>query len=91
MDTRLLEYFLAIAEEGNMTRATENLHVTQPTLSKHVMKLEKLLNTDRIIHGGSEVNREMVEVSNEARRLYAELNTGVFTDEKICAKMSEIV
>lgn len=59
-----------------------------------VMKLEKLLNilnTDRIIHGGSEVNRAMVGVSNEARRLCAELNTGVFTDEEIRAKMSEIV
>lgn len=58
------------------------------------MKLEKLLNilnTDRIIHGGSEVNRAMVEVSNDARRLCAELNTGVFTDEEIRAKMSEIV
>jgi DNA-binding transcriptional LysR family regulator len=36
MDTRLLEYFLGIAEEGNMTRAAENLHVTQPTLSKQL-------------------------------------------------------
>lgn len=46
MDTRLLEYFLAIAEEGNMTRAAENLHVTQPTLSKQLKKLEETLGVE---------------------------------------------
>ena len=34
IDTRLLHYFLMIAREGNMTRAANLLHVTQPTLSK---------------------------------------------------------
>ena len=42
MDTRLLEYFLTIAQEENMTRAAEILHVTQPTLSKQLNKLEDL-------------------------------------------------
>lgn len=41
MDTRLLSYFLAIAKEGNMTKASELLHVTQPTLSKQLNKLEE--------------------------------------------------
>lgn len=44
MDIRLFEYFLAIAEEGNMTRAAELLHVTQPTLSKQLNKLEEILD-----------------------------------------------
>ena len=43
MDTRLLEYFLTIAQEENMTHAAEILHVTQPTLSKQLNKLEDLL------------------------------------------------
>lgn len=43
MDTRLLEYFLTIANEENMTRAADILHVTQPTLSKQLNKLEDLL------------------------------------------------
>lgn len=46
MDTRLLEYFLAIAREGNMTRAAEQLHVTQPTLSKQLAKLEEDLGQE---------------------------------------------
>jgi len=41
LDTRLLRYFLAIAKEGNMTKASELLHVTQPTLSKQLSKLEE--------------------------------------------------
>jgi DNA-binding transcriptional LysR family regulator len=45
MDTRLFKYFLAIAEEGNMTRAAEILHVTQPTLSKQLNKLEEMVGT----------------------------------------------
>lgn len=46
MDTRLLVFFLGIAEVGNMTRAAENLHVTQPTLSKQLNKLEKMLGVE---------------------------------------------
>ena len=40
MDIRTLRYFLAVAREENMTRAAENLHVTQPTLSKALRSLE---------------------------------------------------
>lgn len=36
MEIRVLRYFLEIAREGNMSRAAERLHVTQPTLSKQM-------------------------------------------------------
>lgn len=36
MDLRLLEYFLAVAKTGNITRAAEQLHVTQPTISRQI-------------------------------------------------------
>ena len=35
-----MRYFLAVAREENMTRASETLHVTQPTLSKALGALE---------------------------------------------------
>lgn len=46
IDTRLLRYFLMIAREGNMTRAADLLHVTQPTLSKQLNKLEEILDLE---------------------------------------------
>lgn len=40
METRVLRYFLKIAELGNITKAAEELHVTQPTLSRQLKNLE---------------------------------------------------
>ena len=43
MEIRTLRYFLAVAREENMSRAAEQLHVTQPTLSKALKSLEEEL------------------------------------------------
>ena len=43
MEIRVLRYFLEIARTGNMTRAAETLHVSQPTLSKQIKDLEQEL------------------------------------------------
>jgi DNA-binding transcriptional LysR family regulator len=43
MDLRVLEYFLAVAREENMSNAAQTLHVTQPTLSRQMADLEKEL------------------------------------------------
>ena len=43
MEIRVLRYFLEIAREGNMTRAADILHVSQPTLSTQMKELEAVL------------------------------------------------
>ena len=43
MELRVLKYFLMTAREENITRAAEQLHMTQPTLSRQLAKLEEEL------------------------------------------------
>lgn len=43
MEIRVLNYFLAIAREQNMTKAADIVHVSQPALSKQMKELESEL------------------------------------------------
>lgn len=56
MEIRVLRYFLEIAREGNMTRAAEYLHVSQPTLSKQMKELEQELGKKLFRRGSSSVS-----------------------------------
>jgi LysR family transcriptional regulator, benzoate and cis,cis-muconate-responsive activator of ben and cat genes len=43
MELRQLRYFIAVAEEMNITRAAERLHMTQPPLSRQLQMIEEAL------------------------------------------------
>ena len=51
MELRLLRYFLAIAQEENITRAAERLHISQPSLSKQLMELEQEIGKPLLVRG----------------------------------------
>lgn len=45
MEIRTLKYFLAVAQEGNISKAANVLHITQPTLSRQIKAFEDKLGT----------------------------------------------
>lgn len=55
MEFRVLNYFLAVAREENITKAAEMLHVTQPTLSKQLMDLEDEIGKKLFIRGNRKI------------------------------------
>lgn len=55
IETRLLNYFLAIAREQSITKAADSLHIAQPTLSKQIMELERQLGKPLLIRGKKKV------------------------------------
>lgn len=55
IETRLLQYFLAVAEEQSITKAANYLHITQPTLSKQMMELEASLGKQLLIRGKKKI------------------------------------
>lgn len=40
MDITQIKYFLEVAKNQHITRSAKNLHVTQPTLTQSIHKLE---------------------------------------------------
>jgi len=73
-----LEYVLAVAEHKNFTRAAETCHVTQPTLSMQIQKLEKELDIlifDRnkkplsLTEVGEKIVAQAKNIVNEAKRM----------------------
>lgn len=49
MELRVLQYFLAVAREQNISSAAESLHLSQPTLSTQLKALENELGKQLLI------------------------------------------
>lgn len=49
VEIRQVHYFIAVAEEGNFTRAAQRLSMTQPALSRAILALEKAVGATLLL------------------------------------------
>ena len=77
MENRVLKYFLVVAQEENITRAAEILHVSQPALSKQLIGLEQELGAKLFVRG-----KRSLTLTEEGRFLFRRAQEIVDLTEK---------
>jgi DNA-binding transcriptional LysR family regulator len=87
MELRHLRYFVAVAEEQNVTRAAARLHVSQPPLSRQIRDLEDELGVALFHHGAKAVRlTEAGQVFlNEARAVLQRADEAVQTAKAVAS------
>lgn len=55
MELRILKYYLTVAKEQSFTKAAEQLHITQPTLSRQLSAFEEELGTKLFVRSGKNI------------------------------------
>ena len=103
MDIRVLKYFLAVAQEENISRAAEVLHMTQPNLSRQMRELEAELDTKLMIRGSRRITLtqegvllrrragELIELFEKTRAEFRETEESITGDIYIGAGETEAV
>ena len=94
MELRVLQYFLTVAREGNITRAASLMHITQPTLSRQLMQMEEELGVKLFRRGkhnillteeGMLLRRRAQEILDLAEKTTKELMHG---EEEVSGEIS---
>ncbi|GGJ94089.1 LysR family transcriptional regulator [Lentibacillus kapialis] len=85
MDIRQLTYFITIADEKNYTRAANNLHISQPSLSASVKKLEEELGLILIDRSERELR-----LTREGQTLYQEAQKLLHHYEHVSCEMDRL-
>jgi DNA-binding transcriptional LysR family regulator len=79
MELRTLRYFVAVAEEGSLTRGAARLHIAQQSLSQQIRALEAELGTALFVRSsrGSELTAAGDVLLREARLVLAQAGRAV--------------
>ena len=74
MELRHLRYFVAVAEALSFTKAAENLHLAQPSLTRQIKDLEREIEVRLIDRSGKRISltQEGESFLEDAKRLLAE-------------------
>lgn len=77
MDSRLIEYFLRVAELGSINKAATNLRLSQPALSRHIALLEHQMRAKLFTrtHGGVLLTDAGTLLLERARPILQQLTT----------------
>lgn len=90
MEIRVLEYFLMVANEKNITRAANALNITQPTLSRQLSQLEDELGKQLFIRGKRQIQltEEGILLKRRAEEIVSLVNK---THQEITQSEEEMV
>lgn len=85
MDFNQLKNFMAVARTGNISRAAQELYVTQPSLSKSIAKLEEELKVPLFHHrkGRIELNEYGSVFLSSVDIAFAQLSSGAQTIQRM--------
>jgi DNA-binding transcriptional LysR family regulator len=84
MDLKQLRYFIAVAEEGHITRAAERLGMQQPPLSQQIKAIERDLDVQLFFRKprGVELTEAGRTLLEEARAVLAQIDRAVETTRR---------
>lgn len=86
MDFKELEYILVIAQEKNISRAAQRLFMSQPALSRFLLKIEERLGTELFVRK----NRQYLPT--EAGELYLDMARSIMgTKQKFDVQIKELL
>lgn len=98
MELKSLKYFLTVAREENLTRASQILYITQPALSKQLKILEEELGKKLFVRKNSGIKltdagkllcEKAAELVNLSEKIFAEFKSDELTGGEIFFGLAE--
>ncbi|MFE3576077.1 LysR family transcriptional regulator [Lysinibacillus sp. NPDC059133] len=86
MDIKQLQYFIAVAGHMNFSKAAEKLHISQPSLSNAIKKLEQEIGSPLL-----ERNTRNLQLTEAGELLYERANVILKNMEVLKIEMDEVI